>query len=113
MNLFKKTKTDLLSSLVSQVSNASGDMKVTLVAEQSPFSQDALESGECFILDNGANGRIFVWKGLNFVPVRNQAFVRQPVILLVVMNMVCVQVKTPTMRSVKPFFKVQRSSSSR
>ncbi|KAM4578551.1 gelsolin-like [Fundulus diaphanus] len=46
-----------------KVSNAGGDMEVTLVSEQNPFSQDALDSSECFILDNGANGRIFVWKG--------------------------------------------------
>lgn len=48
-----------------QVSNVSGDTEVTLVAEHSPFSQDALLSSECFILDNGANGHIYVWKGCN------------------------------------------------
>lgn len=52
---------------VCQVSNADGDIEVTMVAEQSPFSQDALQSSMCFILDNGANGHIFVWKGSNFV----------------------------------------------
>ncbi|XP_013883599.1 gelsolin [Austrofundulus limnaeus] len=60
------TQTDVSNRKVAKlykVSSASGDMEVTLVAEQNPFSQDALESGECFILDNGANGRIFVWKG--------------------------------------------------
>ncbi|XP_054467256.1 gelsolin-like [Anoplopoma fimbria] len=46
-----------------QVSNADGDIDVTMVAEHNPFSQDALQSSECFILDNGANGHIFVWKG--------------------------------------------------
>ncbi|XP_074495806.1 gelsolin-like isoform X1 [Sebastes fasciatus] len=46
-----------------QVSNADGDIEVTMVAEHNPFSQDALQSSECFILDNGANGHIFVWKG--------------------------------------------------
>ncbi|XP_070689510.1 gelsolin-like [Pempheris klunzingeri] len=46
-----------------KVSNADGDIEVTVVAEQNPFSQDALQSSECFILDNGANGHIFVWKG--------------------------------------------------
>lgn len=46
-----------------QVSNADGDIEVTMVAEQNPFSQDALRSSECFILDNGANGNIYVWKG--------------------------------------------------
>uniref|UniRef100_A0A4W6FB52 Gelsolin n=1 Tax=Lates calcarifer TaxID=8187 RepID=A0A4W6FB52_LATCA len=45
-----------------KVSNAGGDIEVTMVAEQNPFSQDALQSSECFILDNGANGHVFVWK---------------------------------------------------
>lgn len=51
---------------VCQVSNADGNMKVTVVAENNPFSQDALQSSECFILDNGANGHIYVWKGSNW-----------------------------------------------
>ncbi|XP_044191304.1 gelsolin-like [Thunnus albacares] len=46
-----------------KVSNADGEMEVTMVADQNPFSQSALQSSECFILDNGANGHIFVWKG--------------------------------------------------
>ncbi len=52
---------------VCQVSNADGDIEVTMVADQNPFSQDALQSSECFILDNGANGLIFVWKGSNYL----------------------------------------------
>ena len=46
-----------------QVSNASGAMAVTLIAGENPFSQSALESGDCFILDYGLDGKIFVWKG--------------------------------------------------
>ncbi|KAM6902714.1 LOW QUALITY PROTEIN: gelsolin-like [Xenentodon cancila] len=46
-----------------KVSNASGDMVITLVAAENPFSQSALESGDCFILDHGSDGKIFVWKG--------------------------------------------------
>lgn len=46
-----------------QVSNASGAMAVTLIAGENPFSQSALESGDCFILDHGLDGKIFVWKG--------------------------------------------------
>uniref|UniRef100_A0A667YD41 Gelsolin n=1 Tax=Myripristis murdjan TaxID=586833 RepID=A0A667YD41_9TELE len=60
------TKTDGANRKLAKlykVSNAAGDMEVTMVAEQNPFSQDALHSSECFILDNGANGHIFVWKG--------------------------------------------------
>lgn len=38
------------------------------MAKHSPFSQDALLSSECFILDDGANGHIYVWKGWNLEP---------------------------------------------
>ncbi|MEQ2182619.1 hypothetical protein GOODEAATRI_024241, partial [Goodea atripinnis] len=60
------TQTDVSNRKVAKlykVSNAGGVMEVTLVLEQNPFSQDALESSECYILDNGTNGLIFVWKG--------------------------------------------------
>uniref|UniRef100_A0A3Q1IQF5 Gelsolin n=1 Tax=Anabas testudineus TaxID=64144 RepID=A0A3Q1IQF5_ANATE len=63
------TKMDASNRRVAQlykVSNADGDMAVTMVAEQNPFSQDTLQSTECFILDNGVNGHIFVWKGSNY-----------------------------------------------
>ena len=46
-----------------QVSDASGSMKVSLVAEENPFSMAMLLSEECFILDHGAAKQIFVWKG--------------------------------------------------
>jgi hypothetical protein len=46
-----------------QVSNSGGDMAIALVAAENPFSQSALESSDCFILDHGSNGKIFVWKG--------------------------------------------------
>ncbi|XP_041644123.1 gelsolin-like [Cheilinus undulatus] len=46
-----------------KVSNAGGKIDVNIVAEENPFPQSALESGECYILDNGANGCIYVWKG--------------------------------------------------
>lgn len=49
--------------IIAQVSNASGTISVTLVAEENPFPQSALESTDCFILDHGSNGKIFVWKG--------------------------------------------------
>lgn len=39
-------------------------MTIALVAEENPFAQSALESGDCFILDHGSDGKIFVWKGL-------------------------------------------------
>lgn len=46
-----------------KVSNASGGMSIALVAAENPFTQSALESGDCFILDHGSDGKIFVWKG--------------------------------------------------
>uniref|UniRef100_A0A7N5JVY9 Scinderin n=1 Tax=Ailuropoda melanoleuca TaxID=9646 RepID=A0A7N5JVY9_AILME len=45
------------------VSDASGSMRVTVVAEENPFSMAMLLSEECFILDHGAAKQIFVWKG--------------------------------------------------
>ncbi|CAH6777987.1 Scin [Phodopus roborovskii] len=50
------------------VSDASGSMKVTLVAEENPFSMAMLLSEECFILDHGTAKQIFVWKGKNANP---------------------------------------------
>uniref|UniRef100_A0AAQ5YLU3 Gelsolin n=1 Tax=Amphiprion ocellaris TaxID=80972 RepID=A0AAQ5YLU3_AMPOC len=46
-----------------KVSNASGGMTIALVAAENPFAQSALESSDCFILDHGSDGKIFVWKG--------------------------------------------------
>lgn len=51
-------------SLVPQVSNGAGTMSVSLVADENPFAQGALRSEDCFILDHGGNGKIFVWKGM-------------------------------------------------
>ncbi|XP_062873588.1 gelsolin b [Trichomycterus rosablanca] len=56
-----------------KVSNASGDMSLTLVAEENPFIQSALESTDCFILDHGSNGKIFVWKGKEASPEEKSA----------------------------------------
>ncbi|PWA13977.1 hypothetical protein CCH79_00017028, partial [Gambusia affinis] len=45
------------------ISDASGSMKVTAVAPSSPFKQAMLSPEECYILDNGVDRNIFVWKG--------------------------------------------------
>ncbi|XP_010731646.2 scinderin like b [Larimichthys crocea] len=45
------------------ISDASGSMKVTAVAQSSPFKQAMLSPEECYILDNGPDKNIFVWKG--------------------------------------------------
>lgn len=45
------------------MSDATGSMSITKVSDKSPFGKDLLVRDDCFILDNGANGKIFVWKG--------------------------------------------------
>ncbi|XP_032387216.1 scinderin like b isoform X2 [Etheostoma spectabile] len=45
------------------ISDASGSIKVTLVAASSPFQQAMLSPEECYIVDNGVDKNIFVWKG--------------------------------------------------
>ncbi|XP_068458874.1 scinderin like b isoform X1 [Clinocottus analis] len=49
--------------MVSDISDASGSMKVSSVAPSSPFKQVMLSPEECYILDNGVDKNIFVWKG--------------------------------------------------
>ncbi|XP_061538819.1 gelsolin-like [Phycodurus eques] len=46
-----------------KVSDASGKMALTLVAQKNPFKQDMLSCKECYILDNGKDNKIFFWKG--------------------------------------------------
>ncbi|XP_075935332.1 scinderin like a [Anarhichas minor] len=45
------------------ISDAAGSMTGTMVADKNPFKQDMLSNSECYILDNGGNKKIFVWKG--------------------------------------------------
>ncbi|KAM6948610.1 LOW QUALITY PROTEIN: scinderin like b [Aplochiton taeniatus] len=45
------------------ISDASGSMKSSIVAESSPFKQAMLTPEECYILDNGVDNNVFVWKG--------------------------------------------------
>ncbi|XP_028449467.1 scinderin like b isoform X1 [Perca flavescens] len=49
--------------MVSDISDASGSIKVSVVAEASPFKQAMLSPEECYIVDNGVDNNIFVWKG--------------------------------------------------
>ncbi|XP_061921109.1 capping protein (actin filament), gelsolin-like b isoform X1 [Entelurus aequoreus] len=46
-----------------KVSDATGSMSLTKVVNKCPFAKELLLSDDCFILDNGTNGKIFVWKG--------------------------------------------------
>ncbi|XP_056601712.1 gelsolin b [Triplophysa dalaica] len=60
------TKTDVSNRQLAKlykVSDGSGSMSVSLVSGENPFSQSDLLSTDCFILDHGSNGKIFVWKG--------------------------------------------------
>ncbi|XP_070830439.1 scinderin like b [Chaetodon trifascialis] len=45
------------------ISDATGSMKVSVVAPSNPFKQAMLSPEECYILDNGVDGNVFVWKG--------------------------------------------------
>ncbi|XP_048875059.1 gelsolin-like isoform X1 [Brienomyrus brachyistius] len=47
-----------------KVSDTTGEMTIAMVASENPFSQSVLESSDCFILDHGSNGKIFIWKGM-------------------------------------------------
>lgn len=51
------------SASLYKVSDATGSMTITKISDKSPFGKDLLVRDDCFILDNGANGKIFVWKG--------------------------------------------------
>ncbi|EMP28568.1 Macrophage-capping protein [Chelonia mydas] len=44
-------------------SDATGKMNLTKVSGSSPFSQGLLCTDDCFVLDNGQCGKIYVWKG--------------------------------------------------
>ncbi|XP_062929537.1 gelsolin-like isoform X2 [Mobula hypostoma] len=56
-----------------KVSNASGEVNISLVSAENPFKQDMLQSEDSFILDNGSNGMIFVWKGKQADPEERKA----------------------------------------
>ncbi|KAF7669778.1 hypothetical protein LDENG_00124040 [Lucifuga dentata] len=45
------------------ISDATGTMKVSVVAQSNPFKQAMLSPEECYILDNGVDKNVFVWKG--------------------------------------------------
>ncbi|XP_044534779.1 adseverin [Gracilinanus agilis] len=55
------------------VSDATGNMSVSVVAEENPFSMGMLLSEECFILEHMAAQQIFVWKGKDANPEERKA----------------------------------------
>uniref|UniRef100_A0A4X1W7F5 Macrophage-capping protein n=1 Tax=Sus scrofa TaxID=9823 RepID=A0A4X1W7F5_PIG len=46
-----------------KVSDATGQMNLTKVADSSPFAVELLIPDDCFVLDNGLCGKIYIWKG--------------------------------------------------
>ena len=44
------------------ISDETGKLVTKKIAE-SPFEQSALSPDDCYIIDNGSNGAIYVWKG--------------------------------------------------
>uniref|UniRef100_A0AAR2JZ67 Gelsolin-like domain-containing protein n=1 Tax=Pygocentrus nattereri TaxID=42514 RepID=A0AAR2JZ67_PYGNA len=50
--------------MVTLISDATGSMKTSVVAQSSPFKQAMLSPDECYILDNGGDNNVFVWKGV-------------------------------------------------
>ncbi|XP_065601110.1 macrophage-capping protein [Cyrtonyx montezumae] len=46
-----------------KVSDAMGRVELSKVAQSCPFNQSLLCSDDCFVLDTGAGGKIYVWKG--------------------------------------------------
>ncbi|KAM3876568.1 scinderin like a [Diretmus argenteus] len=55
------------------ISDAAGTMKTSLVAQTSPFKQEMLSLSECYILDNGVDEQLFVWKGPSANPSERKA----------------------------------------
>ncbi|XP_074020406.1 macrophage-capping protein isoform X2 [Numenius arquata] len=51
------------AAILYKVSDATGRMDLSQVATSSPFSQSLLCPDDCFVLDNGAGGKVYVWKG--------------------------------------------------
>ncbi|XP_072541236.1 macrophage-capping protein-like [Salminus brasiliensis] len=51
------------SASLYKVSDATGCMTLTLLCDKAPFDRTLLDRDDCFILDNGSNSKIFIWKG--------------------------------------------------
>ncbi|KAM9516368.1 macrophage-capping protein isoform 1-T1 [Guaruba guarouba] len=64
------------AAVLYKVSDATGRMDLTQVAASSPFSQSLLCSDDCFVLDNGAGGKVYVWKGRKANEQERQAALR-------------------------------------
>ncbi|KAH0519216.1 Macrophage-capping protein [Microtus ochrogaster] len=56
-------KTNAQAAALYKVSDATGQMNLTKVADSSPFASELLIPDDCFVLDNGLCGKIYIWKG--------------------------------------------------
>ncbi|KAF6102467.1 capping actin protein, gelsolin like [Phyllostomus discolor] len=56
-------QTNAQAAALYKVSDATGQMHLTKVADSSPFALDLLIPDDCFVLDNGLCGKIYIWKG--------------------------------------------------
>ncbi|XP_006900439.1 PREDICTED: macrophage-capping protein isoform X2 [Elephantulus edwardii] len=56
-------RTNAQSAALYKVSDATGQMNLTKVADSSPFPLELLIPDDCFVLDNGLCGKIYIWKG--------------------------------------------------
>ncbi|XP_033926511.1 macrophage-capping protein isoform X3 [Melopsittacus undulatus] len=64
------------AAVLYKVSDATGRMDLTQVSASSPFSQSLLCSDDCFVLDHGAGGKVYVWKGSKANEQERQAALR-------------------------------------
>ncbi|XP_036189857.1 macrophage-capping protein isoform X1 [Myotis myotis] len=56
-------QTNAHTAALYKVSDATGQMNLTKVADASPFAMELLIPDDCFVLDNGLCGKIYIWKG--------------------------------------------------
>uniref|UniRef100_A0A452TKM0 Capping actin protein, gelsolin like n=1 Tax=Ursus maritimus TaxID=29073 RepID=A0A452TKM0_URSMA len=61
-------RTNAQAAALYKVSDATGQMNLTKVADSSPFALELLLSDDCFVLDNGLCGKIYIWKGGDSAP---------------------------------------------
>ncbi|XP_048368924.1 macrophage-capping protein [Sphaerodactylus townsendi] len=52
-----------IAAALYMVSDMTGKMRLIKISDSSPFSQEQLITDDCFILDNGLCGKIYIWKG--------------------------------------------------
>lgn len=53
-------------------------MNLTKVADASPFAMELLIPDDCFVLDNGLCGKIYIWKGTWASPRQAEAGLLRP-----------------------------------